>query len=338
MVSRRLPQAEPGSVGPVTVPLLRRALDAMLETSVVGSFTKVGYEARRRMFDWQDLGSFDMRGRTVVITGGNSGLGLVTAKALARMEASVRIVARDADRGRAALIGISAEGGPPAELYVADISSLADVRRLASEIREREPRLDVLVHNAGALLGERRESADGHEMTFATMVLGPHLLTSELVALLRTTPGGARVLWIASGGMYTQSLDVDSLEMGSDDYDGTKAYARAKRAQVVLAEEWAKRLRDDGVAVHATHPGWADTPGLETGLPGFRTVLGPFLRSPEQGADTIVWLAAADEPGRVTGKFWLDRAPRSTEKLVPSGATPDERARLWHLCERLTAG
>ena len=319
------------------VPLLRRALDAVLETSVVGSFTRVGYEARRRIYDWPDLASLDMRGRTVVITGGNSGLGLVTAKALARMGASVRIVARDADRGRAALTEISAQGAPPAELFGADISSLDDVRRLAGEIHEREPRLDVLVHNAGALLGERRESVDGHEMTFATMVIGPHLLTSELVPLLRRTPGGARVVWIASGGMYTQSLDVRSLEMSLDDYDGTKAYARAKRAQVVLAEEWARRLRDDGVAVHAMHPGWADTPGLETGLPGFRTVLGPFLRSPDQGADTIVWLAAADEPGRVTGKFWLDRAPRSTEKLVASGATPAERARLWELCDRLTA-
>ncbi len=163
------------------------------------------------------------------------------------------------------------------------------------------------------------------------MVLGPFLLTAELVPLLRATPDGARVVWVSSGGMYTQTLDVDALEMGDEDYAGATAYARAKRAQVVLAEEWAKRLRDDRIAVHAMHPGWADTPGLETGLPGFRTVLGPILRSPEQGADTIVWLAAAEGPGRVTGRFWLDRAPRSTTKLVPSGATPEERAKLWGL-------
>ncbi len=316
--------------------MLRRVVDAVLETSVVGSFTKVGYEARRRMYDWPDLASFDMSGKTVVITGGNSGLGLVTAKALVRTGASVRIVARNAERGAAAVEELDAIGGATAGLYVADLSSLGDVRRLASEIRERESRLDVLVHNAGALLAERKESVDGHEMTFATMVLGPFLLTSELLPLLRATPGGARVLWIASGGMYTQSLDVDALEMDADDYSGTTAYARAKRAQVVLAEEWGKRLRDDRIAVHAMHPGWADTPGLETGLPGFRTLLGPILRSPEEGADTIVWLAAAEEPGRVTGKFWLDRAPRSTTKLVPSGATAEERDALWSLCERLT--
>jgi len=316
--------------------MLRRVVDAVLETSVVGSFTKVGYEARRRMYDWPDLASFDMSGKTVVITGGNSGLGLVTAKALVRTGASVRIVARNAERGAAAVEELDAIGGATAGLYVADLSSLGDVRRLASEIRERESRLDVLVHNAGALLAERKESVDGHEMTFATMVLGPFLLTSELLPLLRATPGGARVLWIASGGMYTQSLDVDALEMGADDYSGTTAYARAKRAQVVLAEEWGKRLRDDRIAVHAMHPGWADTPGLETGLPGFRTLLGPILRSPEEGADTIAWLAAAEEPGRVTGKFWLDRAPRSTTKLVPSGASAEERDALWELCERQT--
>ncbi|MGZ8583520.1 MAG: SDR family NAD(P)-dependent oxidoreductase [Actinomycetota bacterium] len=316
--------------------MLRGAVDAVLETSVVGSFTKVGYETRRRLYGWQDLASLDMTGRTVVVTGGNSGLGLVTAKGLTRIGAAVRIVARNAERGAAAVEELDAIGDAPAGLYVADLSSLDDVRRLAGEIRERESHLDVLVHNAGALLAERTESVDGHEMTFASMVLGPFLLTSELRPLLRATPGGARVLWIASGGMYTQSLDVDALEMEPDGYSGTTAYARAKRAQVVLAEEWAKRLRDDHIAVHAMHPGWADTPGLETGLPGFRTLLGPILRSPEEGADTIVWLSAADEPGRVTGRFWLDRAPRSTTKLVPSGATPEEREKLWELCTRLT--
>ncbi len=315
--------------------MLRGAIDAVLETSVVGSFTKVGYETRRRLYGWPDLSALDMTGKTVVITGGNSGLGLVTAKALTRIGAAVRIVARNAERGATAVEELDAIGGPHAGLYVADLSSLDDVRRLADEIRERDARLDVLVHNAGALLAERKESVDGHEMTFATMVLGPFLLTNELVPLLRSTPG-SRVLWIASGGMYTQPLEVDVLEMGPDDYSGATAYARAKRAQVVLAEEWGKRLRGDGIPVHAMHPGWADTPGLETGLPGFRTLLGPILRSPEQGADTIVWLAAADEPGRVTGRFWLDRAPRSTTKLVPSRATPAERERLWELCERLT--
>jgi dehydrogenase/reductase SDR family protein 12 len=318
---------------------LRRALDGVLEASVVGSFTRAGYEARRRMWDWEDLDDLRMDGKTVVITGANSGLGLIAATRLAWMGAAVSIVVRDRARGeraRTLIADAGRAGQADVALYLADLSSLASVREAAAEIRAAEPHIDVLIHNAGALLTERRTSAEGHEMTFATMVLGPFLLTSELLPVLRATPG-ARVLWVSSGGMYTQPLDVDALETAPGEYQGSVAYARAKRAQVVLSEEWARRLRDDGIAVHAMHPGWADTPGLEAGLPGFRRLVGPFLRTPEEGADTIVWLAAADEPGRSTGRFWLDRRPRSTEKLVRARATPEACAALWSLCERLTA-
>ena len=316
--------------------VIQRVIDDVLEFSVVGSFTKLGYEFRRRSFEWEPLEDLRMDGKVAIITGGNSGLGLLTATRLASLGASIRIVVRDRDKGDHAAAQIADAGNGDVDVYEADLSSMASVRSVAARIRDREPRLDVLIHNAGGLFGERKESVDGHELTFATMVLGPFLLTRELVSLLEAT-SGARVIWVSSGGMYTQPLSVDTLEMSAQDYRGPAAYARAKRAQVVLSEEWAKRLRDAGVAVHAMHPGWADTPGLEVGLPVFRSVLGPLLRTPAEGADTIVWLAAADEPGRTTGKFWLDRAPRSTHKLIRSGDTPEERLRLWELCERLTA-
>jgi dehydrogenase/reductase SDR family protein 12 len=215
---------------------------------------------------------------------------------------------------------------------------LAASRQLAgmgARVRQLAPSLDVLIHNAGALLPEYRESVGGHEVTFAVMVLGPQLLTRELLPLLSE---GSRILWMSSGGMYTQRLDVDQLEMGPDGYRGSLAYARAKRAQVALAQAWARRLRDRGIVVHAMHPGWVDTPGIREGLPAFRALMDPFLRDPDQGADTLVWLAAADEPGRSTGRFWLDRRPRTIERIPGSAGDVRERDRLWDLVERLTTG
>jgi NAD(P)-dependent dehydrogenase (short-subunit alcohol dehydrogenase family) len=129
--------------------------------------------------------------------------------------------------------------------------------------------------------------------------------------------------------------------MPPHEYNGTKAYARAKRAQVTLAEMWADRLRADGVSVHAMHPGWADTPGVRRSLPGFRRVMGPLLRTPEEGADTLVWLAADDgRPVETTGRFWLDRRPRDIHRLARTrrSDTPDERRRLWDWCVEHSRG
>jgi NAD(P)-dependent dehydrogenase (short-subunit alcohol dehydrogenase family) len=132
--------------------------------------------------------------------------------------------------------------------------------------------------------------------------------------------------------MYAEPLSVARLEMPADGYDGTIAYARAKRAQVTLAELWAKRLAGDRIVVHAMHPGWADTPGLARSLPTFRRLVGPLLRSPADGADTLAWLAADEgAPLEQTGRFWLDRRPRPLHRLASTrrSDTPEERERLW---------
>jgi NAD(P)-dependent dehydrogenase (short-subunit alcohol dehydrogenase family) len=170
------------------------------------------------------------------------------------------------------------------------------------------------------------------------MVLGPFLLTRELIPSMEAAAalrGRARVVNVASGGMYTQGLHLDDLQMARN-YRGSVAYARAKRAQVVLTETWARRLRDRNITVNAMHPGWADTPGLEAGLPTFRKLTGRFLRSEEEGADTIVWLAASTEAARWTGKFWLDRRPRSAERQPGTHTTPEQAQQLWDVCERLS--
>ncbi len=168
-------------------------------------------------------------------------------------------------------------------------------------------------------------------------MLGPHLLTRLLrERLIASAP--ARVIFVSSGGMYTRRLEIDDLQSRKGTFDGRVAYARSKRAEVVLAERWAEELAGTGVVVHAMHPGWADTPGIQTSIPTFRRVMRPLLRSPEQGADTIVWLAAAPEPGTVTGRFWSDRHERSTH--VPLARTRETRrgARTALACARRARG
>jgi len=323
-----------------TAQRLEALIDGALEATVVLSFTDIGPMIRRRLFDWQDLSELRMDGRVVLVTGATSGLGLATAQQLARMGSALRLLVRDATRGAGARDQIL-RGTPGADvgLYTADMSDLASVRAAVAQILEREARLDVLVNNAGALLPERRSSVDGFEMTFATMVLGPFVLTNGLAPLLERTAsidGRARVINIASGGMYTQGLHLDDLQMEMEQYRGSVAYARAKRALVVLTELWARRWRDRGIVAHAMHPGWADTPGIESGLPRFRRIVGARLRTADEGADTIVWLAASEAGVQTTGRFWLDRRPRSTEHLPGTKVTPSDAERLWQDCARLT--
>ena len=191
---------------------------------------------------------------------------------------------------------------------MADLSDLDDVRRLATEIEAAHDRVDVLVHNAGALARSWTASAQGIETTVATQVLGPFLLTTLLRDRLEQAGPGARVLTMASGGMYAERLSVDDLEMGPDDFEGARAYARAKRAQVELTAEWARR--GPGLA-------WPSTPCTPAGrtppvwwraCPASMRSPGPILRSPEEGADTLVWLAAA--PAAALGRQrWLLARP-----------------------------
>jgi len=310
-------------------------VDRTLEFAVVPSFTRIGYAVRSRVDHWTPLGRYDLAGRVVVITGATSGLGLAAARALVADGATVEVLARDAAKAAAVCERLRASSpSGKVDFVVVDTGDLDAIRAASDELMRRHGEIHALIHNAGALDKQYAVSRQGIERTVASQVLGPFLLTGLLLPVLRATPH-SRVLWVSSGGMYSQSLSVAALEMRPDDYDGTAAYSRAKRAQVTLAEMWAEYLRPDDVVVHAMHPGWADTPGVRRSLPTFRRVTGPLLRTPEQGADTLVWLAADDgEPLDTTGRFWLDRRVRPIHRVKSTrrSDTAVERRHLWEWC------
>jgi len=272
----------------------------------------------------------------VLVTGASSGLGLATAEGFARLGATVWLLARSSERGQTARARIAERtGNDDVHVGVCDLSELASVRRFAAHFADQESRLDVLVNNAGVLTPQRALSPDGIELTLATNVIGPFLLTNLLIGTLeKSVP--ARVINVSSGGMYTQKLRVDDLQNEHGRFDGPTVYARTKRAQVILTGLWAKRLAGTGVVVHAMHPGWADTPGVRSSLPRFYTATRPLLRTPAQGADTIVWLGAAAEPGHSTGRFWHDRRQRPTHLLPWTRETRGEREALWAQCVKLS--
>lgn len=314
--------------------LVARAVDAVLEGTVAPSFTRLGPAVRSRLFDWNDPPDGVLAGRVAVVTGATSGIGEALAAGLARAGARVHAVGRSADKLADSARRIRAEARD-AEVVeqLADLARLADVRALADRLADTEARVDVLAHVAGALVHDLQRTDDGIELTFQVHVVAPHLLTTSLLPKLEAAAG--RVVTMSSGGMYTQGLDVDLLLDPPAPFDGTRTYARAKRAQVELNAEWARRHPRGPVGFHAMHPGWVDTPGLTEGLPGFATRLRPVLRTSESGADTALWLAWTPEASAPGGDFWLDRRRRHTVALPWTRPSAAEAAQLWATVDRL---
>lgn len=288
-------------------------------------FTRLGYKAARRR--WKPVSAW-LGGRRALVTGATSGVGLAAAHGLASMGASLILVARDRAKAERVAADIVREtGNSDVAVEVCDMGVMSQVHALAERLLERGEPLDVLVNNAGALFNPRQETDEGFEKSFALLLLGPFILTQRLQPLLAAAQD-ARVVNVSSGGMYSQKIQVDDLQSQSGSYSGSVAYARAKRGLMVLTEVWAERWREDGIIVNAMHPGWADTPGVRSALPGFYRVTRKLLRTPREGADTIVWLAASTEAGEVSGEFWLDRQIHPSHLSAKTRESEQERAQL----------
>ncbi len=291
----------------------------------VALFSSAGYRRGRR--HWNPMSAW-MGDKHVVITGASSGLGYATAMELARAGARLTLVIRNEQRATELVDDLRREtGNEHVHVELADLSLMAEVESLVDRLVQRGDPVDVLINNAGALFNEWGETPEGIEQSFALLTLSPYRLTLGLKPLLLAAPA-PRVINVVSGGMYTQKLELKKLQAREQNYSGSVAYARAKRALMVLTEQWAEEWADEGIVLNAMHPGWADTPGVQAALPGFRKVTRTILRDSLEGADTIIWLARATEAGKVSGELFLDREPRPTHLLESTRDDPAEREGL----------
>ena len=277
----------------------------------------------------------NMQGKTVLITGANQGIGKATALDLAQKGARVVVVARSADKGRAAVADIEARSGSPIELIVADLSSQVEVRRAAAEFRARHDRLDVLVNNAGVLVPSRHTSVDGLEETFAVNHLAYFLLTRELFDLLHKS-APARIVNVSSEAHRRAKMAWDDLSWERHAYRAFKAYAQSKLANILFTYELARRLDPTKVTANALHPGVIASGFGQTygGAAAFLIKLArPFFATPTDGAKTSVYLASSPEVAGVTGKYFVRCA-----QVRSSGRSYCEASqkKLWILSEQMT--
>lgn len=278
-----------------------------------------------------------MTGKTVVITGGTSGIGQVAAETLAAMGARVVLIARDPSRGDAALASLRAKA-PGAEhtIHYADLSCISGMKRVAQEIAAAEPRIDVLINNAGALFTQRQLTEDGLEMTFAlnhvSYFVLTHLLRDRLIA---SQP--ARVISTSSHAHQGAKIDFDDLQLEKS-YSGFRAYGRSKLCNILFTRELARRLEGTGVTANCLHPGFVNTRFGDQSGPGFGTFVFGLLKKafaipPQKGAETIVWLASSPDPAGTSGAYFVKCRP-----ATPSSEARDDDAarRLWQETAKLT--
>jgi retinol dehydrogenase 12 len=279
-----------------------------------------------------------VKDRVCVITGGTDGIGKAAAYGLAVRGARLLVHGRDPDKGARAVAELEARSGNPAiEFLQADFSSLADVRRLAAAVRERAPRIDVLLNNAGTIFTKRSVSKDGYESTFAVNHLAPFLLTHLLLDLLKSG-GPSRIVTTASNAHRGAKISFDDLLAGRQ-YSPMGAYSTSKLANVLFTRSLAKRLQGTAVTATSVHPGFVRTNigrnnDVSPVIKAIMRLIFRFARSPEKGAETLVYLASSPEVQGASGGYYFDCKPTPAS---PAAQDDGAAERLWQLSERLAA-
>jgi len=274
-------------------------------------YTSGGFNLAAKSFNQSDL-EVDCSGKAFMITGANSGIGKQTALEIAKRGGTVHMVCRNPQFGAEAKKELSElSDNSNIRLHILDMSQPRDIVKFVKEFEQNNEKLDVLINNAGCMVNKRELTEDQIEKNFATNTLGTFLITSGLIDLLNKSEE-PRVVTVSSGGMLVQKLNVDDLQFSDmSPFDGTMAYAQNKRQQVVMTEQFAKKHKK--VHFSVMHPGWADTPAVRNSMPDFYEKMRDKLRTVEQGADTVVWLAMAREAvSSPSGKFWQDRGQVGT--------------------------
>lgn len=268
-----------------------------------GSFTSIGYRIRRMKWSQKN---FDLSDQVWLVTGAYGGIGSAIVSRTLACGAKVIAVGRNSEK----LAELADQVGDNSELLTTekvDLSLQAEVHRLVEKLSAGK-KIDVLVNNVGILKHDFSQTAEGHEITYATNLLNHHILTEGVIesgALAK----GARVINVSSGGLYNVPRNIEFLDQAENVYNGVTAYASHKRAQLALADYYQRQYAEKGYRFYAMHPGWVDTAGVQKSLPTFRAVLKNVLRDGWQGADTIIWLGAT-APAEVADKIWFDRKPR----------------------------
>ena len=276
-----------------------------------------------------------MAGKVVLVTGATCGIGKATAIGLATMGARVGITGRDLIRAEQAAADIRAASGNPAvDVFAADMSSEAEVRRLAGALLDAYPRLDVLVNNVGGFWAHRHPTANGLEHTFALNHLAPFLLTNLLLDRLKAS-APARVVTVSSGAQAAGRIDFDDLQ-GARRYSGQRAYSQSKLANILFTNELARRLQGAGVTANSVHPGVVRTNFGSEDQAGFFRIISPFVRpflkTPTQGALTPIYLASSPDVDGITGQFFANRKPKIANNVAGDLALT---ARLWRVSSDL---